>query len=225
MPCRATRTRLDPVMNAADSTLQAAITRARWSIGAQLWTAANDGTMNRPPAADRPNSAKPMCRPHGEAMNWPTVVLASADAAGTEATAQPRSRQNTPISRAAIGTRARFGRSLLACAAIAEPTAMPRVKISSEMVSSFSSPPIWVLASACSSDKATAPTSQNHDDMRPPIHSRRSRFRSASSVIVEVHGLRSTVSPGARAPVAGISCAEPQQAIAKAMTASAIVSA
>ena len=134
MPCSARpATRLAAVMKAAlTARCTAAITRARRSIGAQACTAANDGTMNRPPADDRPNRAKPACA--GRSRRGDELRRRRSCVGGrgrADATAQARSRQNTPIRKAPIGTSARFGRSLLACAATAEPTAMPIVKISS----------------------------------------------------------------------------------------------
>ncbi len=52
--CRAATATVLPAMNAALSTLTAAITRARRSAPAQACTAAKVGTMNKPPAIARP---------------------------------------------------------------------------------------------------------------------------------------------------------------------------
>jgi len=64
-------------MNAALSTLTAATTRARLSAPAQDCTAANDGTMNRPPAIARPARSIAMRMPLHEENTCATPAAAA----------------------------------------------------------------------------------------------------------------------------------------------------
>ena len=107
-----------------------------------------------------------------------------------------------------------LGRNLLARAAITEPSAMPAVKIMSAMVPTLSEPPMRSLTIVGSSDKATAPTSQNQLVIKPPTHSRLSLFRSRSSAVVDVTGLRSIISVGSASPVDGMKRDEIQHSTA-----------
>ncbi len=113
-------------------TLTAAMTRARRSTGAQACTAANDGTMNSPPATARPQKATSSASPAGEASSaaGPTGSAPGEITEAMEAIASA----NSPISSAPIGTSARFGRPWLARAASTEPTAMPTVKTARQSV-------------------------------------------------------------------------------------------
>ncbi len=83
---------------------------------------------------------------------------------------------------------------------------MPIVKVARHSVTTLSLPPMLSLTRAGSSDSATKPTSQNHDTMCAPPHSRGSPCRSSrSSSTVDVQGLRVMARSGAAAPSLGIS--------------------
>ena len=78
-----------------------------------------------------------------------------------------------PMTMAPIGTSARFGPHVAdSCAANSEPAAMPIAKTARHSVTTPSLPPTMSLTSAGSSDSTTAPTSQNHDTITMPSHSR-----------------------------------------------------
>ncbi len=64
-------------MKAALSTLTAATTRARLSAPAQDCTAANDGTMNRPPAIASPAKSIAMRMPFHEVNTSVTLAVAA----------------------------------------------------------------------------------------------------------------------------------------------------
>ena len=81
-------------MKAALRTLTAATTRARRSAPAQACTAANDGTMNRPPAMARPARSIAMRKPRPEDRTAPMPAGVAAGCAPS--VAQPRSSAKTP---------------------------------------------------------------------------------------------------------------------------------
>ncbi len=174
-------------MNAALSTFTAATTRALLWGGAQACTAANDGTMKRPPAAARAKRSKANRRPDAVARSSPGVISA-APGTNPEVT-QARSRLNSPIRTAPIGTKARFGRRWLALAAATDPAAIPSVKRTSPKVTTCGVPPICSLVSVGNRESATTPTSQNQETIRPPIHRRGSALRSRSRLAVALMGL------------------------------------
>jgi hypothetical protein len=191
-------------MKAADSTLTAAITRARRPGSAQAWTAAKDGTMNSPPAVARPNRSMVRRQPSG-------LVIRAAGRASTVAlsTAKARSKPNSAMAAAPIGTTPRLGRNLLARAARNEPVAMPSTKSTRQVVTSASLPPQASVTIEGSSDSVTAPTSQNHETASAPVRSRRSAHRTLTRRQVEARMLRSTVSASPSPAVEGMRQAKP----------------
>ena len=84
-------------------------------------------------------------------------------------------------------------------------------------------PPISVLISGGNSDSTTMPTSQNQLVTNAPHHNLRSARKCRIIVTVEAAMLVSIFRCGAPSPVAGISKADIQHAIAKPMTSAANV--
>jgi hypothetical protein len=195
-------------------TLTEATTRARASAGDQACTAANAGTMNRPPAIASPPSAASSARP----LTVPSTAAGPAVSApgASRPVSRAMARAKTPIIAAPRGTSDRFGVPDDAHAASADPAAMPTTNTVRHKVTTPSLPPMPSLTSAGSSDRATEPTSQNHDTMWPPLHRRASPFSSRSSATVEVHGLAVMARPGAAGPATGMVRARAQEATASA---------
>jgi hypothetical protein len=110
---------------------------------------------------------------------------------------QARSTQNRAITTPPIGTSARFGLTWLRRADIIDPAATPIAKTSRQLVMTCSVPPTTFLIRGGSSERATAPASQNHETMIVPSQRRFSAMRSFSREIVEVQGLRVIVRCGA----------------------------
>ena len=206
-------------MKAAEMMLVVATTRARRSAGAQAWTAANEGTMNSPPAAARPNRSTTRRMPCQVVTRSATASLRGLVA--VVPISQARSSPNTPMNRAPTGTTPRLGLSLEARAARPEPTAMPTTKTIRQAVTSFWLPPRASFTMDGSIDSMTAPTTQNHETMTAPFHRRASCLSSASSIQVERKGLRSTAMPGEEGPGEGMSSDRPQAATAIAIIAPA----
>jgi hypothetical protein len=91
---------------------------------------------------------------------------------------------------------------------------MPIVNTARQVVTTASLPPTMSLTRAGSSDSATKPTSQNHDTMCAPPHSRRSVFNSRASV--DTQGLRLITRSGAAGPEEGMLRANSQDETASA---------
>ncbi len=179
--------------------------------------------MNRPPATARPQKATSRASPAGDASTA-AGPIGSGPGEITEAM-EAMARANRPISRAPIGTSARFGRPWLARAASTEPTAMPTVNTARQSVTTPSLPPMTPLTRVGSSVRATKPTTQNQETMRAPPHSFLSPLTSPSSAMVEVHGLRVMARSGAAGPAAGIARANSQDATASARISRTMTSA
>src|SRR5580698_6860219 len=99
---------------------------------------------------------------------------------------------------------------------------IPIAKVARQSVTTPSVPPTPPLITAGSSDSTTAPTSQNHDTITMPSHSRGSDHNVFNSRNVEVHGLRVITRSGADGTVGGIREANAQQRIDSPTTASEI---
>ena len=93
-----------------------------------------------------------------------------------------RSSANTAMRRRRRGTRARFGCLAGSQAASAEPSGDADGEQREASVTTPSLPPMPSLTSVGSSDRMTAPTSQNHDTMSAPCQRRRSLLSSLMSV-------------------------------------------
>ena len=199
-----------PAMKAALSTLTAATTRARRSAPAQACTAANVGTMNRPPAIASParSSANRMPRP---APNIGEIAGKTGGSAQAPQVDQPRSIANTPSSTAPISVGSRMMRPAASQAARPEPIAIEIEKIARQAVTTSSSPPSTFLTSGGISESATAPTSQNQLVTSAPHQQPRILAQELQAVRGSRRGCSSA--PRDRAPpvpVRGMSRLEPQ---------------
>src|SRR3984893_11299885 len=206
--CNPNMMRLLTTMNAALSTLTAAMTRARRSAPAHACTAANVGTMKSPPATARParSMAKRMLRADEKIAKYPEMV-ALAD---TPSVDQPRSTANTPSSTAPMTAGSRIMRPAASQAARPEPSATETVKMARQLVTTSASAPSAVVTRGGISDSATAPTSQNQLVTSAPHQSRGSSRRKFSKPTVETSTFLWRVKWGAPSPVGGIKRLQPQ---------------
>src|SRR5580698_9409373 len=99
---------------------------------------------------------------------------------------------------------------------------IPIAKVARQSVTTPSVPPTPSLITAGNSDSTTAPTSQNHDTITMPSHSRGSAYNVFSNSTVEVQGLRVIARSGADGTVAGIREANAQHKTERPTTASEI---
>ena len=154
------RRRPPATMNAALSTLTAAITRARRSAPAQACTAENAGTMNRPPAIARPARSDRDAQTRAEAEDRRDAGGEPSPARRPQV-AQPRSSENRPSRTAPIRVGNRTMRPGASQAARPEPIAIEIEKMARQTVTTSSTPPRMFFTIGGSSESATAPTSQN----------------------------------------------------------------
>src|ERR1700733_13023531 len=96
---------------------------------------------------------------------------------------------------------------------------MPMATTARHSVPTPSLPPTTPLTSAGSSESTTAPTSQNHETMIMPSHSRGLRYSDFRRPTVEVHGLAVIGRSAADGAVAGMREAKAQDSNASTMTA------
>ncbi|ODN68710.1 hypothetical protein A6302_03993 [Methylobrevis pamukkalensis] len=118
MPITSAPTTMKPALRM----LTAAITRAREASGAQDWMAANEGTMNRPPATARIVRSIPTAQATGWAKKAARPM--SVPVGSSPQSVKPRCSEARPISTEATGTGKRTIRPLHSHEASAEPRPM-----------------------------------------------------------------------------------------------------
>ena len=176
---------------AAEMTLTPATARALRSAPAQAWTAAKLGTASRPPARDSPKRSTMTCGiRRGSSVGAPC-------GARPWVTAQ-MSIRNAPISKVPRAAGSIVARPPDSQAAIREPMAMPKQKMTSASVAVSFVPPssCWTIDGIMAS--AMAPTSQNQLEARLARQMRWSSRRSRTSPAVEAKILRWTRRSGGR---------------------------
>ena len=170
--CRTAIRRVLSAIAAALSTLTPAITRARRSTPAQDCTAANTGTMNRPPAMARPARSIPIRTPRTDPK---TSAMPRPCSAGTRPqVAKPRSNEKMPSRTAPSTVGSRMMRPAASHAARPEPTAMAIAKMARQSVATSSEPPSAFLTSGGNRTSASPPTAQNQQVTIAPHQMRES---------------------------------------------------